>query len=180
MFSKLLAFGLCALTFAAAAPSQQVSISCVIGQSAPATQLSTSTGPIPPGRYRIINQAGRGLLKSSDEGAPIIFSKVPERPGPYEEWIVEAAGEQTYHIVSNLVHKPVAYLPEGPLIVSRGEPWMKTEFSLSPAGNEEFVVKVPDQDMVWTIADMIVPSSPIILKGQDGSAAQRWYFQRLA
>ncbi|KAJ7256747.1 hypothetical protein C8J57DRAFT_1517380 [Mycena rebaudengoi] len=74
MLSKLIAFGLCALTLIAAAPSQQLIISCAIWESSPATPLGSAAHfGIILGVYRIVNQAAQGVLTAGLNGWNLTF-----------------------------------------------------------------------------------------------------------
>ncbi|KAJ6548557.1 hypothetical protein B0H19DRAFT_1265372 [Mycena capillaripes] len=182
MFSKLIAFGLCALTLAAAAPSQQLVISCAIEESSPATLGSAAHFEIVPGVYRIVNQPAQGALTAGLVNQPVIFSKIREFPGPQQEWKVVSIGNGKYQIWNNLLNLPIAYVPNDsnvPLTISTGGRFWAAEFAIDPTDGGDFVVEVPGKDQVWTLDDMTAPTSPIKLRGRDNSGSQHWSFIRL-
>ncbi|KAJ6552598.1 hypothetical protein DFH09DRAFT_1167092 [Mycena vulgaris] len=176
MFSKLLKFGLCALTLtlAAAAPSQQVSISCAISQSG--TSLLGSKG-IERGVYRIVNEVGEGVLKAYRPFTPVLISKNMEFPVTLQQWRVEPTEEGNYRFVNLQYNMPIIH-DKGTLILAPG-PSPAAEFALDPAEGDTFIVKVPNEDDVWTVSYPDAFTSMVQLRGANGEEAQRWKFIKL-
>ncbi|KAJ7485716.1 hypothetical protein FB451DRAFT_1168945 [Mycena latifolia] len=188
MFSKLLAFGLCALSLVVAAPSQQVSISCAVEQSGPATlEHGAHLGPgIAPGVYRISTKAG--VLQAGNP-FPEVW-RLARTPDSHDEWRVERVSSDSnkYRIVATHNNLVIAYGRYSdllqPILASGNEPWAATEFILDDkAGSNAVVIKVPGRNLYLTVPDsqyISVPvHSPVTLTYANGGGEQRWSFERL-
>ncbi|KAF7357246.1 hypothetical protein MSAN_01319600 [Mycena sanguinolenta] len=174
MFSKVLAFGLGALALVRAAPAfsfQTPMLSCNI--NLPTT--AQSFDGLEPGTYTIYNEAfGQNQLRSYRTNDAIYVSRTLEFPGPFGMWKVETSGDPAAneYTITNLALNAGTYATGGNEIATRPGPG--DTFAIQPAGEGLYVIKVPNEDQVWTVDTQTVRSS-VYLKGQDG-VATAWKF----
>ncbi|KAJ7073317.1 hypothetical protein B0H15DRAFT_957302 [Mycena belliarum] len=129
----------------------------------PSPNLRPAHPRITPGVYHIINKSANGTLRVY--GATLVLWKGGERPGPQYEWHVQRVRDEIYRVVCNaypgtpnLTLGYHARHPDAALALARlGQPVLKTEFAfgLTKAANE-FIVKSPGTNAVWTIADPVI------------------------
>ncbi|KAJ6493292.1 hypothetical protein C8R45DRAFT_928063 [Mycena sanguinolenta] len=149
MFSKVLAFGLSALALVRAAPE----LTCSRGAS---VSRFRSFAAIEPGLYRIYNAAHGAELRSFSVGQQLFTTLTHDYVGPFALWNIQQHTEYEF-TVSNVgvtesaTHRELTYL-KGELVTGPGQ---GDCFSIEPAGNGEFTIKLPYADAVWSIADAV-------------------------
>ncbi|KAJ6477203.1 hypothetical protein DFH09DRAFT_1216111 [Mycena vulgaris] len=179
MFSKILAFGLAALTLVRAAPSFQVPVasrSVNLGTSVGATEVNT-LGVIKPGIYSVINDATNTVLRDYQQNDPIFVSYTREFPGDFGLWQVTPAadGSNEYRIFNVGLQTPT-FVGNDSLVISGNPGGARDSFSIEPAGDGVFVVRVPNEDKIWTVANPSDVRSSVKVDGQNGSPEQKWRF----
>ncbi|KAJ6497296.1 hypothetical protein C8R45DRAFT_1093691 [Mycena sanguinolenta] len=166
MFSKVLAFGLGALALVHAAPAVSLKtpvLSCNVnfrGIVAPVEPLPQ----IELGNYKIFNdELPSAQLSTFQLDEPIFVSTTFNSPGPYGLWTIVPTGESG----SN------QYMI-GFVVTSYDQP---DSFSIQPAGNNTFTIKVPNEDKVWAIVPWLSKSA-VFVRAQDGLAT-KWRFEKV-
>ncbi|KAJ7346388.1 hypothetical protein DFH08DRAFT_1081166 [Mycena albidolilacea] len=118
---------------------------------------------IAPGRY-IITNPEMGTLVSFRKGDPILLDRAPLLP-PLGQWTVNEIGQDVYTITNA---DASVYANEDTLFT--GDRF--DIFFIQDAGNNEFVIRVPDSDHVWTAGN--VDDARVHLNVDEGSNSQRW------
>ncbi|KAJ6497345.1 hypothetical protein C8R45DRAFT_1128977 [Mycena sanguinolenta] len=169
MFSKLLALGLSALAVVRAAPalSFQTQLSCSVNLDAvPAPAKSFAAG-----QYMIYNEAfGERPLRVFAPGEAVWVG--PEVPGDFARWSIARSGPpgSNEYTIRNIGSDTGTKVKEGKVVSTTGE---GDSFIISPAGNAEFTIQVPNQDAVWTV----IPegqASYVYLAHQNGGSDSKW------
>ncbi|KAF9011704.1 hypothetical protein BDQ17DRAFT_1420127 [Cyathus striatus] len=110
------------------------------------------------GVYRINNVASGSELKSYPSGpSPIIADDV--LPGvPYGIWEITKAGQGGFSIRNMGLGTNLTATELNPYVIvdSHGVP--ATTFAIQPAGFDQFVIKLPYDDLVWTMDPVGNPS----------------------
>ncbi|KAJ6521700.1 hypothetical protein B0H19DRAFT_1277627 [Mycena capillaripes] len=152
MFSKIFTFGLAALSFVSAAPATgfqgPMAISCSVNvQSVGDTAAAYS---LEPGMYRILDVYMNRDLRSYNQDVPIFVPPTRENPGPFAYWNVEARNDGL--AISNIgLRNPVYVGDDGTVIAgSQKEP---IPFAVEAAGDDTFVIKSVNQNLLWTLKD---------------------------
>ncbi|KAK0204081.1 hypothetical protein DFS33DRAFT_1433344 [Desarmillaria ectypa] len=60
-------------------------------------------------------------------------------------------------------------------LVTTGSDGDATMFAISPAGGDSYVIKLPYEDLVWTVQDPVYYQGSVTLAPSVGSDAQLWY-----
>ncbi|KAF8197792.1 hypothetical protein K438DRAFT_1967348 [Mycena galopus ATCC 62051] len=174
MLSKLLAFGMTALTLAHAAPAKgdlaSMAISCSLNvQSA---HTFTNAMDFKPGTY-IITSVAHGdnqPLRNFAANEPAIVG--PEHPGTYAEWIIRRAPDDAFTLTNRATGLPLTANDDGSKLIrssSHHDPAGAMPFAIEPAGNGVFEVKSVNRDLVWTVND-------VSLRPAQGEESQLWKF----
>ncbi|EDR04207.1 uncharacterized protein LACBIDRAFT_330823 [Laccaria bicolor S238N-H82] len=135
--------------------------------------------PIQVGKYGIVSQRTATFLQAADNSTalfafstdipppyPTIFTLIPGIEGGFTlkleglggEYVTRHANEET----------SVGYVV--------GPGWAALDWGISPAGDETYVIKVIDRDVVWTADPPGGPISQIILAPVTGQKAQTFMF----
>ncbi|KAJ7512987.1 hypothetical protein B0H11DRAFT_15328 [Mycena galericulata] len=177
MFSKVLALGLGALALVRAAPSFQMPmISCRVNVQTSVAAADNSFDVLPPGTYSISNNAFEGVqLRSYGKDEPIFVSLTREFPGPFGLWRVEQSGNGNEYKITNVGLNAPTYISDKNLIYTGSK---SDSFSIEPAGDGLFTIRVPNQDKVWSLDGNPVRAN-VQLRGQDGNRDQVWRFMRV-
>jgi len=133
---------------------------------------SAFAGDIQPGVYKIINVASHSTARSYNPSNPVFVSSTREFPGPFELWDVKDSVDGSYTLRNIGLNTIAAAGPSGFVVT---EP-KATSFSIEPAGDGEFVIKLPDADSVWNVELPVIPRGDIRLRPANGSPTQRWTF----
>ncbi|KAJ6497366.1 hypothetical protein C8R45DRAFT_1211272 [Mycena sanguinolenta] len=189
MFSKLLALGLSAPAVVRAAPAPLSRLSC-----SPAVSTSTwclemfpsfatkdaddlQSAPVKSlaaGQYMIYNEGfeQRPLRVFAPDQAVWVG---PEVPGNFARWSIAQSGSNEYPI-RNIGSYTGTKVKEGKVVSTTGQ---GDSFIISPAGDGEFTIQVPNQDAVWTV----IPegqASYVYLAHQRGGSESKWRIVRAA
>ncbi|KAJ6494289.1 hypothetical protein C8R45DRAFT_1072916 [Mycena sanguinolenta] len=172
MFSKALALGLGALALVSAAPAsfQSFQFSCSATSVAPVKSLD-----IAPGKYGIYNVAYGAQLRSFNPEQPIFVTLTRDFPGDFGIWELED-GEDWGKIANvglRAAAKATRVAPCGAIVATRG---IADRYSIEPAGDNTFTIKVPNEDLVWAVNRGLVRSD-VFLKPADGTPETRWEFR---
>ncbi|MFF4415795.1 hypothetical protein ACFYY8_24975 [Streptosporangium sp. NPDC001559] len=151
-----------------------------LGATANATADGTQPLAAAANTYRIVNTASHSSLRAYNEGAPVFVSSTRENPGPFELWeITRVQGGFTIKNVGlslvrhSNVYASVSRSEEGEPVITDRQP---TTWSVEPAGHGTFVVKAPNEDLLWNVEPPVVPRGDVALRGANGSDTQRWQF----
>ncbi|KAF8172257.1 hypothetical protein K438DRAFT_1981705 [Mycena galopus ATCC 62051] len=182
MFSKLLAFGLGALALVHAAPAlafQTPLLSCSVNmfgtESAAAVK---SLGDIPAGKYRIFNEEMKGPVRSlPSPNQTISFSPESDPSSLFEQWMVEhrkgpGGADSNEYTITNVGLNTGTYAFGPDRLIFTGTQNDPANFSIQPAGDGVYHIKVPDENAVWSGAYR----NTILLYEQVGIAQQHWRF----
>ncbi|KAJ7686171.1 hypothetical protein B0H17DRAFT_1137034 [Mycena rosella] len=189
MFSKVLAFGLLAMTLVRAMPSSQIPLgSC--------NMEYTATSLVKPGIYRISN----GNLRLDAEHAQsvhattvitpeiIVNGKVgtistPRSVADLLQWTVEHVGGSQYRIYYMPTGAPVYRNDHGALVMVPPAPdYISTLFDIFsvPGQQNTFVIRVPHTHGVWDIDNKTNSYWPkVVVSEESGSEKQKWQFEFL-
>ncbi|MEV7010764.1 hypothetical protein [Streptosporangium sp. NPDC051022] len=151
----------------------------ISGLAASATASSTQAqAPAPrPGIYRIVNVASHSSLRAYHPGRPVFVSSTRENPGPFELWKIAQSGDGfTIENVGLSYTGGSAYTvarrtEEGEPVVTGHRP---TPWSIETAGDDLYVIKAPNEDLLWNAEPPVVPRGEVKLRGANGSDTQRW------
>ncbi|KAF8199374.1 hypothetical protein K438DRAFT_1759265 [Mycena galopus ATCC 62051] len=152
-FSKVLAFGLVALSSVRAVPFMQTS--CTV-------DFGTSVGPahafnvLDPGVYRIVNVATNTPVAASVQNGQIYVTIEGQQPGALAEWKLEKADQGGFKITNIALGTSIFSSNEGLLFCGWVTP--AETFAVEPAGSGEFIltysfkIKEVAADEEWTLA----------------------------
>ncbi|KAF7368155.1 hypothetical protein MVEN_00134500 [Mycena venus] len=179
MFSKIFTLGLAALTFVSAAPAtgfqSPMGISCNVHvQSVGASAASYS---LDAGRYRILDVSTNSWLRGYTPDVPLYVSLTREFPGPFAEWDVKPAKEGAFTIRNVGLDSSVYVGNDKTILV--GPKQDPVPFAIEAAGDDTFVVKSVNADLVWTLKTPGRVRSEVQLSPEQGKEAQRWKFIKL-
>jgi hypothetical protein len=104
----------------------------------------------------------------------LYVSSLSENPGPFELWQVAESPDGTFTI--NNVGL-AAYATSGEYVTSGDEP---TSWDIVPTnGGDQYSVKLPGQDLFWTVDLPVIPSGNISLNSASGADYQQFTFIRI-
>ncbi|KAJ7121040.1 hypothetical protein C8R44DRAFT_787248 [Mycena epipterygia] len=132
---------------------------------------------IDPGDYLIFNVATNSQVRSYTPNDVVFVSQTREYPGPFGTWTLEPAKEDAFTLL-NVGLQMHAFVDDDNNVIT-GDEEDATSFAIQPAGGNQFVIKLPNEDMVWTVDDGAL-RSPVHLEPASGSDTQRWTMQKLA
>jgi hypothetical protein len=97
-----------------------------------------------------------------------------EYPGDFALFDIQKADDSSGYTIKNVgLDKFVSAFEE-----NKGAPLFangKTEaFSVEEAGEDEYVIKVVNEDLVWTVSEPVIPTGTVILWPQEGAPTQRF------
>ncbi|KAJ7176195.1 hypothetical protein C8R43DRAFT_555544 [Mycena crocata] len=127
----------------------------------------------------IFNVEQASQVRSYGMEQPIFISRTLEFPGPFGVWRIEFSGhgsEDTYQI-SNMGLDVHTFVDKKGNVVS-GKKQDAQNFAIQTAGDNTFVIKMPNEDQVWTVENENVRSN-VVLQPQEGRDTQRWNLQRM-
>ncbi|KAJ7327438.1 hypothetical protein DFH08DRAFT_1084675 [Mycena albidolilacea] len=107
---------------------------------------------IAPGRYIIANPEF-GNLVSLRKGDPIALSRAPV-PSPFGPWNVEQSGPNGYTITND---DAAVYVNENTLFTGDHA----DTYSIEDAGSNQFVIRVPQTNLVWTAGQIDDPTAQL-------------------
>ncbi|KAF8190211.1 hypothetical protein K438DRAFT_1971088 [Mycena galopus ATCC 62051] len=178
MFSKILAFGLGALALVNAAPAvfsfQTPMLSCSVNM------LGTSQAAVKSfdefsvaRRYKISNKAFPDLqLIARQSGGPVTLPSPGEDPGSLGMWEILPVqdGSAGFAIINVGLNAATSSFRD---VIVAGGP-TPTPFAIQRAGEKEYVIKLPNEDKVWSLGS---PFEALHLEPQQGDAKQLWRFE---
>ncbi|MEU9888542.1 hypothetical protein [Sphaerisporangium sp. NPDC051011] len=152
----------------------------MIGLAGTATADGAQGPTDEPGVYRILNLESGTSLRTYTPGRPIFVASTREHPGPFELWeITRTQGGFTIKNVGLSGRGPASYASarqtgEGEPVIAGGEPMT---WSIESAGDDTYVIKAPNEDLLWNAEPPVIPRGDVRLRGADGSETQRWRFE---
>ncbi|KAJ6562066.1 hypothetical protein B0H19DRAFT_1259675 [Mycena capillaripes] len=148
-FSKVLAFGLAALSSVRATPFMQIPIvSCSVDFGTPAAPTNTLAG-LDPGVYTIVNAATNIPVFASVENGGVFMTE-GKWPEPFGLWKLEKAENRGGFTISNVALGSPIFVGSDRMVYC-GKSKSAEVFAVSPAGPEVFDIKEVSQDEVWTV-----------------------------
>ncbi|MFC5828794.1 RICIN domain-containing protein [Nonomuraea insulae] len=152
--------------------------SCAMsGPAAAATANSPQAPAIKPGTYRIINMAAYTSMRAYAPREQALVVGTDPNPGSFELWKIERF-ENGYTIQNVGIHATTfssyaapAWRGERASIATFGEPF---PWSIEPAGEDTYIIKMPDRDLLWEAEPPAFPLGDVRLHTDDGSDNQRW------
>jgi hypothetical protein len=131
--------------------------------------------PITPGTYKITNERQPKLtLRAYTKGQPIYAAPGGGIP---QDFKITPADQGGYTIENPYVKGFVSVKNAVGELVKTGD--AKKTFFISPAGGGTYVIKVPNQDLVWDLFDQQgAAGDPVGLRGANGDASQRWTLRK--
>ncbi|KAF7334720.1 hypothetical protein MVEN_02302700 [Mycena venus] len=168
-FSKVLAFGLVALSSVRAIPFTQVSCSVDFGTSVGPTHAFNA---VEPGFYLIINVATNTPVIASAENGEVGMAIEGRRPDDLGKWELKKADQGGFKIYN-------VALKDSPIWSSNGElfcgKFKEAEtFAVEPAGPGVFNIKEVNRDDEWTVLDSSWPIPLLRLDESHGRKEQLW------
>ncbi|WP_327092435.1 RICIN domain-containing protein [Nonomuraea sp. NBC_01738] len=153
------------------------------GLSGAATASSApAAAAFEPGTYKITNVASHSSVRDYNAGGDLFVSSTRENPGPFELWQVEQSGSEftIQNVGINMINGLDSYATarqaaEGEPVVTNRD---ASTWSIAPAGEGTYVIKVPNQDLLWNAEPPVVPRGDVKLRAADGSDTQRWTLVR--
>lgn len=146
--------------------------------SGPTAAGAAQAAAFAPGTYRIINVASHSSVRTYNAGAELFVSSTRENPGPFELWQIDRRedGYTIQNVGINMIRMLDSYAAVRQAVA--GEPVVTNRdagvWSIEPAGNGIFVIKVPGQDLLWNTEPPVVPRGDVRLRHANGSDTQRW------
>ncbi|MFC5828667.1 RICIN domain-containing protein [Nonomuraea insulae] len=154
-------------------------VSCSWAMTGLTATAGSAQARLAEGTYRITNVASSSTMRTYYAGGEAFVSSTRENPGPFELWQITNSRDGSYTIENvgiNIINMLDSYAAvrqtaaEEPVVTSRDA----TDWSIEPAGNGTYVIKVPGQDLLWNAEAPVVPRGDVKLRAADGSDAQRW------
>jgi hypothetical protein len=136
-----------------------------------ATDVAAS---IPPGIYRITNVLSHSLVRAYSEESPVFVSSTFENPGPFALFDIRDAENSSGYTIRNVglnQYVSAAEETQGAPLFAKGPP---EAFAVEQAGDGQFVIKIVNKDLVWTIAPPAIPKGNVILLPANGEQTQRF------
>ncbi|MFC7585609.1 RICIN domain-containing protein [Nonomuraea antimicrobica] len=154
------------------------------GLTAAATASSAPAAAFEPGTYKIINVASHSSVRDYNAGGELFVSSTRENPGPFELWQIERSGSgyTIQNVGINMIKMLDSYATarqtvEGEAVVTNRHP---STWSIAPAGEGTYVIKVPNEDLLWNVEPPVVPRGDVQLRHANGSDTQRWRLVRVS
>ncbi|KAJ6525196.1 hypothetical protein B0H19DRAFT_1085034 [Mycena capillaripes] len=158
MLSKLLAFGITALTLVRAVPTVNwapMAISCSFNVQSTDTFTNAMTSDLKPGTYLItsVPKGDKQPLRSFTVDDLAIVG--PEKPGAFAEWVVHPVTENAVTLTNKETGLPLTANKDG-YILSGPHFTPAMHFSIEPAGHDDkghpvYEVKSVNENLVWTV-----------------------------
>ncbi|KAJ7159372.1 hypothetical protein C8R43DRAFT_994517 [Mycena crocata] len=179
MMLKSLLFGLSALTVIHAASLFQTPMfSCQMTYGPDKKSPSrVHRGAVEDGEYMIFNVEQSSQVRSYAMEEPIFISRTREFPGPFGLFRIESSGSEDTYQISNVGLDVHTFVDDKSNVVS-GKKQDAQNFAIQQAGQNTFVIKMPDEDLVWTVDDQGIRSN-VFLMEEAGQDTQRWNLQRM-
>jgi len=129
---------------------------------------------IPPGVYNIVNVRSDTLVRTYNPASPLFVSSTREFPGHFAMFEIRNSETSNGYTIKNFaLNKYVSAARELP-----GEPifanGVQEAFSIEAAGGGEFVIKAVNRDLLWTIAEPVIPTGNVILFPATGALTQHF------
>ncbi|KAF8188878.1 hypothetical protein K438DRAFT_2145910, partial [Mycena galopus ATCC 62051] len=177
MFSKILAFGLSALAVVNAAPVafsfQNPMLSCSVNMLGTAAVKSFDEFP-GAGLFKVSNKAFPDLrLVAGKWGKPVKLSDPGEVPDSLGVWHIQPVNDGSAEYAIFHVGLRAATSSVRDVIIAGGNT-PTILFAIESAGGEDYVIKVPNEDKVWSFGSS---SGVVQLEPQQGAATQLWRFE---
>ena len=147
------------------------------GLTTAATANSAQTAAL-PATYRITNVASHSTLRAYTPGGVVFVSSTRENPGPFELWTIKRneSGYTIQNVGLDMIKMLDSYAAarqatEGAAVTTSRN---AGTWSIAPAGEGTYVIKVPGEDLLWNVEPPVVPRGDVKLRGANGSDTQRW------
>ncbi|KAF8143549.1 hypothetical protein K438DRAFT_2104548 [Mycena galopus ATCC 62051] len=159
MFSKLIVFGLAALTFARAVPAAGP----LVSTCNPIGSTAALTGHLSPPAYKIVNAASGATLINVRTDDPAFVSN--DDPLKYGDWYFEGLEDHIYKITNKLTGAPLYVDDEGILRCGYAKPFVSF-FISDPNGNGVSQISSADRNQFLTVknpykGDTVVNFAPL-------------------
>ncbi|MFC4008042.1 hypothetical protein ACFOY2_12480 [Nonomuraea purpurea] len=145
-----------------------------------AATANSAQAAAPSNTYRITNVASHSTLRAYQAGEEVFVSSTRESPGPFELWHFERSesGYTIQNVGLSMTQTSDSYAAarqatEGEAVITSRD---ATVWSIEPAGNGTFVIKVPGEDLLWNAEPPVIPRGNVKLRDANGSDTQRWTF----
>ncbi|KAF8811401.1 hypothetical protein BYT27DRAFT_7089549 [Phlegmacium glaucopus] len=140
---------------------------------------SAIAGTITPGTYRIVNVASDSAARVYYGSGPVFVSSYRGYGSWFELWDISDAKDGGYTIAN--VGLDMIYMLDTSAAVfgpDNGEPVRTsrtpTVFNIESAGNDEYVIKLPNDDLLWNVEPPIMPYGDIKLRPANGDSTEHW------
>ncbi|KAF7364636.1 hypothetical protein MVEN_00332900 [Mycena venus] len=182
MLSKLLAFGITALTLVHAAPAVNrapLAISCSFNVQSTDTFTNAIASNLERGTYLItsVPKGDKQPLRSFTVHDLAIVG--PEKPGAFAEWDVHPVTENAVTFTNKETHLPLVVNRDVCLDTFSPAPPSApaTHFAVEPAGHDDkgqpvYEVKLVNENLVWTVDN-------VSLRPAQGKPEQLWHFGQI-
>ncbi|KAJ7436153.1 hypothetical protein B0H11DRAFT_2256529 [Mycena galericulata] len=171
-FSKVLAFGLIALSSVRATPFMQTPIVSCSVDFGTSVGLADGFNALDPGVYTIVNVAKNTPVRASVENGAVFVPRSGDWPGdPFEHWKLETADQGGYTITNAALGSPIFVGTDRMIYCGNFQP--AEVFAISPAGTDVFDIKEVNKNEVWTV-EPDAPWSLVNVSASLGEEEQLW------
>lgn len=124
-----------------------------------------------------VNKHSDSSVRSYTEGTENIFvSFVSVDGGEHEQW--DLTKTQGGYAIENVATGGFIKAEDKRLVITASE-GDATTFAISTAGSGSYVIKLPYEDLVWTVQNPVNNQGAVVLSPSAGSDAQLWYLNEV-
>ncbi|KAK0446003.1 uncharacterized protein EV420DRAFT_1767900 [Desarmillaria tabescens] len=129
---------------------------------------------ITSGEQRVLfeNEHSQSSVRSYTPDRDIYVPFVNVEGGEHEQWTLSKT--QGGYTIGNVATGGFIKAEDKRLVTTTSE-GNATTFAISPAGGDSYVIKLPYEDLVWTVQNPVNYQGAVILAPSVGSDAQLWY-----
>jgi len=150
-------------------------------QTAKAT-FARRQDPPGPGTFKIVNVLTQSSVRANTVDGPIFVENSSEDagPGPYEVWQLGPASENSFTLYNvGLTAYAVVIVPENRLttvttLPDPDDPSYVSSFAIESDGGGIYVIKLPNQNLEWTVGSPGVPYGEISPQPAAGEEFQQF------
>ncbi|KAK0211545.1 hypothetical protein IW262DRAFT_372229 [Armillaria fumosa] len=126
---------------------------------------------------KFVNKHSDSSVRSYTEDTENIFVPfVPVNGGEHEQW--DLSKTQGGYAIENVATGGFIKAEDKRLVTTASE-GDATTFTISTAGEGSYVIKLPYEDLVWTVQNPVNYQGAVMLSPSVGSDAQLWYLEKV-
>ncbi|KAF8810380.1 hypothetical protein BYT27DRAFT_7253762 [Phlegmacium glaucopus] len=142
---------------------------------------SAIAGTITPGTYQIVNVASDSAARAYDGPGLVFVSSYRDLAGWFELWDISDAKDGGYTIANvglNMIYmldtSAAVFSPDNGELQLIRTSLAPTVFNIESAGNGEYVIKLPNEDLLWNAEPPVVPYGDVKLRPANGDSTEHW------